>query len=141
MLIMTYPLVKDPKILLSVMDNVFLSLSSSINSIVTYERLFKRIPVSNDNFDSRFAVFRSKIVDRYKINKEYITLIQEVNSILKEHKKSPVEFSRQNKFVICSENYRLKTIGVPDLKKTIIKTKLFISEIERLVSKNAGIFK
>jgi len=141
MLIMTFPLVRDPKLLLAVLENIFSALSNAVFSIVYYERLFKRIPLYQDNFESKFNIFRSKIVTKYQINIEYVNLVQEVKEILSEHKKSPVEFSKGDRFVICSESYHVKTIGVPELKKQIAKTKLFILDIERLVSKNAGIFK
>ncbi|MBU1201947.1 MAG: hypothetical protein KJ583_00535 [Nanoarchaeota archaeon] len=141
MLIMTFPLVKDPKLLLAVLENTFSALSNAMFSIVYYERLFKRIPQHRDTFESKFNLFQTTIVPRHSINKEYVKLIQEIREVLLDHKKSPVEFSRGDRFVICSENYHVKTIGVPELKKQIMKTKLFVSDIERLVSKNAGIFK
>ena len=141
MLIMAFPLVKDPKILLSVTENIFSALSNSMSSLVYYERLFKRVPVFQEDFDSKFNIFKQYLVEKYSIRREYLNLIQEIREILAEHKKSPVEFSRGDRFVICSSNYRLKTIGVPELKRYIAQTKMFMSDMERLVNKNAGIFK
>lgn len=141
MLIMTFPLVKDPKLLLAVLKNIFLALKNSVYCLLYYERTFKRIPSFQDNFDSKFNMFKDKLVQKHNIHKEYLRLIQDVREILLEHRKSPVEFSRGDRFVICSSNYRMKTITVKDLKKHIAKTKLFITDIERLVSKDAGIFK
>ncbi|MBU0665747.1 MAG: hypothetical protein ABIC91_04990 [Nanoarchaeota archaeon] len=141
MLIMTYPLIKDPKLLLAVIENISSALNNAMTSVLLYERLFKRVPVFQDTFDSKFNVFRQRIVDRYQINKEYLKLIQEVREIISQHKKSPVEFARKDKFVICSENYRIKTLGVPEMKTYIAKTKMFIEDIVRIVSKNDGIFK
>jgi len=141
MLIMTFPMVKDPKLLLAVLENTFSSLVSSMDSLLFYERLFKRVPPFQDSFDSKFNLFRERLVERHNINKEYLNLIQELRDILLAHKQSPVEFSRGDRFVICSSNYRMKTIGIDDLKKYIAKTKLFSVDIERLVSKDAGIFK
>ncbi|MAG38993.1 hypothetical protein CMO90_02790 [Candidatus Woesearchaeota archaeon] len=141
MLIMTFPLVKDPKLLLAVMKNIFSSLNNSMSSLLYYERLFKRIPIFQDSFESKFIVFKNKMVSKHHIDNEYVNLIQEIREILLAHKNSPVEFSRGDRFVICSDNYRMKTIKVSDLKKYVAKTKLFIIDINRLVSKNAGIFK
>ncbi|MBU0471149.1 MAG: hypothetical protein KKF65_00865 [Nanoarchaeota archaeon] len=141
MLIMTFPMIKDPKILLAVLQNINSALANAMFSVVYYERLFKRIPQFQEDFDSKFNVFKGKIVEKYNINKAYLNLIQEIREILLEHKKSPIEFSRGDRFVICSSNYRMKTISVDDIKKHIAKTKLFIIDMERLVSKDAGIFK
>jgi len=52
MIFMTYPLVKDSKLLLSIIQNIFLALTNAMSSILYYERLFKKIPSFNDNFDS-----------------------------------------------------------------------------------------
>jgi hypothetical protein len=141
MLIMTFPLVKDPKILLAVLSSTFSALTNATDSLVTYERVFKRIPPPQDTFESKFNVFKDQISKRYNINSEYIKLILEIKEILNTHKKSPIEFSRNDRFIICTENYRMKTISVEELKKYIAKTKMYITEIERLVNKNAGIFK
>lgn len=141
MLIMTFPLVKDPKILLSVADNTFSAAEGAMNALLLYERLFKRIPEFQDSFEPKFEVFRSTLVPRHSLSKEYVALLRDLKDILSEHKKSPVEFSRGDRFVICTENYRVKSVGVPELKKYIAKSKMFILDIDNLVSKNAGIFK
>lgn len=141
MLIMTYPLVKDPKLLLAVLENLFSALTNSVSSLLYYERTFKRIPIFNEDFDSKFALFKDKLVLKHNINKEYLVLIETIREMLVEHKKSPVEFSRGDRFVICSSNYRMKTISVNDIKKYVAKTKLFVADMDRLVRRDAGIFK
>ncbi|MFH1588942.1 MAG: hypothetical protein ABIB43_00030 [archaeon] len=141
MLIMTFPLVKDPKILLAVLENIYQSLTSSMDSLLFYERTFKRIPAFQDSFESKFNVFKDKLVPKHSINKEYSELIRSIRELLVEHKNSPVEFSRGDRFVICSSNYRMKTITVADMKKYIAKTKLFVADMDRLVRRNEGIFK
>ena len=57
MIFMTYPLVRDNRLLLSIIQNIFLALTNSMSSILYYERLFKKIPSFNDNFDSKFTIF------------------------------------------------------------------------------------
>jgi len=141
MIFMTYPLVRDNKLLLSIIQNIFLALANAMSSILYYERLFKRIPAFNDNFDAKFTVFRTKCVDRLHIDKKYIKLISEIKDIIIEHKKSPVEFERNNKFVICSSTYRMRTISVEEIKKYITETRMFIQEANNIVSRNEGIFR
>jgi len=141
MIFMTYPLVRDNRLLLSIIQNIFLALANAMSSILYYERLFKRIPAFNDNFDAKFTVFRIKCVDRLNIDKKYIKLISEIEDIIIEHKKSPVEFERNNKFVICSSTYRMRTISVEEIKKYITETRMFIQEANNIVSRNEGIFR
>lgn len=140
MITMTYPLVKDTRLLVSVMENLFLALTSSMASVLYYERLFKKIPPFHNNFDSKFNMFRAKIVPRYNINKEYVDMINEIKDIIVQHKKSPVEFSRKDKFVIASDTYNLKTISVDQIKKYIVQSKQFLIEMEEIVKKDEQIF-
>lgn len=138
MLTQTYPLVKDVRLLLTVLENVFLALSYSMTSVLHYDRLFKRINAFPENFEGRFYFFRDKCVPRYKIDKEYLELIREIKDIIIAHKKSPVEFVRNDRFVICSENYRMKTVSVEQLKKYIAKSKIFVQETSNIVTKQNG---
>ncbi|MBS1267051.1 MAG: hypothetical protein MAG795_01022 [Candidatus Woesearchaeota archaeon] len=141
MMVMTYPLVKDSKLLLAVLENLFLALTNSVASVLYYERLFKRIPPFHDTFESKFNRFRSKIVPKYNIDMKYVKMIKEIKDIIVMHKKSPVEFTRKDKFVIASKNYKIKTISVEQIKEYIKDTKSFVAQMEEIVSKNEQIFK
>lgn len=141
MLTQTYPLVKDAKLLLAVLDNIFLSLSYAMSSVLSYDKLFKKISVFPENFEARFHVFKEKCAPRYNIDKEHLSLIREIKDIIIAHKKSPVEFARNDRFVICSENYRMKTVSVDQLKKIIQKSKMFVQETSNIVNKNDRIFR
>ena len=126
MLFMTYPLVKDPKLLLSIIENIFASLDFGMSALLQHERLFKRIPPYHDTFPTRFEIFKDKMIPRYKISPNHAKLIIDVRSIISQHKKSPVEFARKDKFVICSPSYSLKTIDINLVKKYIFEKSLLI---------------
>lgn len=136
MLTQTYPLIKDPKLLLAVMENVFLSLTNAVSSLLYYERFFQRIPPFQETFDSKFNMFKMKCAQKYKINLEYLALIQNVKEIIVQHKNSPIEFSRKDTFVICNGCYKVRTINVSMMKDFIKKTKLFIQEVDNIVVNN-----
>ena len=141
MLTMTYPLVKDTKLLLVIMENLFLSLTYAMSSILYYERLFKRIPLFSDNFESKFSIFKEKCINKYDIPQEYVRLLQNVKSTMMEHKKSPIEFERKGTFVICSDSYKLRTISTSQIKDYIAKTKEFIQISSNITHKNEEIFR
>ncbi|MCK5283168.1 MAG: hypothetical protein KAK00_07190 [Nanoarchaeota archaeon] len=136
----TYPLVQDSKLLLAVIENVFLALTNSMGSILYYERLFKRIPPFQDTFDSKFNMFQARIVDRNKIDRKHIDMIREVKDIIIQHRKSPIEFRRKDKFIICNEDYKMRTISFNDIKEYIKRTKEFINISESITIKNEEIF-
>lgn len=140
MLTMTYPMVKDPKLLLAVMENIFLALTNSIGSLLYYERNYKRVPPFQDTFVSKFNVFKEKCVKEYHISPETVMMVGEIKDIILEHKKSPVEFTRNDSFVICSENYKMKTISFDKMKGYISKSKIFMKNINNIINKNQQIY-
>jgi hypothetical protein len=125
---------------ISIVENVFLALTNAMGSVLYYERLFKRIPPFQDNFASKFNMFRERCIEKHGINREHVELIQNVKEIILQHKKSPMEFTRNDSFVICSEDYKMKAISVVEIKDYLNKTKLFIQEASNIVSKNESIF-
>jgi hypothetical protein len=141
MVSVTYNVVKDTKLLVAILDNLNLSLQETMNSILYYDRLFKKIPPFQDSFESRYNMFRLKCARHYKLDTEYITTIAEVKEMLDEHKKSPVEFVKNDKFIICNESYRMKALSIIDIKKYVARAKLFIQEANIITSKNETIFK
>jgi len=141
MLSITYPLVKDTKLLLAIIENVFLAYTHSMSSVLYYDRLFKRIPHFQDNFESKFNIFKEISASKYGVDADHLKHIQEIKEIIVEHKKSPIEFVRKDRFVICSDNYRMKSIGVEEIKNYITKAKLFIQEMDNITKKNEGIFR
>ena len=139
MLTVTYPLVKDPKLLLAVMENLFLSLTKAMASILYYERYYKRIPPFHDTFESKFNMLRLKVAGMYNMRPEYIKMIEEIKSTIVEHKNAPVEFARKDIFVIYSDNYSMKTLSIKEMKEYVAKAKLFISDISNITRKNERI--
>lgn len=140
MLTMTYPMIKDPKLLLSAIESLFLAFSYGMSSVLYYERLFKRIPLFPDDFRSKFEVFKDRCSERYNLDKEYLKIMQELKEIIVAHKKSPMEFPRNDAFVICSADYRTKVIFPNMIKIYVEKAKLFIKRVSAIVSKDEAIF-
>ena len=68
-------------------------------------------------------------------------MLKEIKDIIVQHRRSPVEFVRKDRFVICSDNYRIKTISIDQIKDYIAKAKNFIQLTNFIVSKNEGIFR
>ena len=136
----TYPLLKDPKLLLSTVDNIFLAYSKSIGSLLHYERLFKRIPNFQDDFYNKLVMLRNECAEKYNIKQEDINRIKEIKEIIVQHRKSPVEFVREDRFVICSDDYSMKIIDVNELKVMLANAKEFICKVNNITKKNEIIF-
>jgi len=136
----TYPLIKDTKLLLGVTENLFLALTQAMSSILHHERLFKLVPPFHDNFESKFNLLHQKR-SRYNIQQEHLDLMLELKEIILLHKKSPVEFRKKDRFIICTKNYKVKAITANQLKNYLKKTKGFLDLTNHTVSRNEYIFK
>ncbi len=86
-------------------------------------------------------MFRNRCAEKYDIKQEDINIIREIKDIIVQHRKSPVEFAREDRFIICSDDYSMKTIRVDELKKMIISVKRFVEKINSITSKNEEIFR
>ncbi|MBN1275117.1 hypothetical protein JXA12_02395 [Candidatus Woesearchaeota archaeon] len=140
MLTMTYPLVKDPKLLLAVLENLFMAITNSMAAVLYYERIFKRVPPFHDTFESKFNLFKTKIVPRHKIDLKWVRFIAEVKEYVQEHKESTTEFPRKDKFIMADHNYRMKALDERLLKQHLSKTKELVHLLLQLVSKNDAMF-
>lgn len=140
MLNVTYPLIKDTKILLGVTENLFLTLTQSMSSILHHERLFKLVPSFNDNFESKFHILHQKR-SRYNMDQEFFDLMLELKDTILLHKKSPVEFRKNDRFIICTNNYKVKAITANQLKNYLKKTREFLNLMNQITSKYKTIFK
>ncbi|MFH1276403.1 MAG: hypothetical protein ABIH82_04800 [Candidatus Woesearchaeota archaeon] len=129
----TFPLIKDPKLLIGVMQNILATLEFSIDTILEYEKQLRLVPNYEFQFQSKFNMFRYKSAKRNKIPQELINLIVDLKEILEMHKKSPMAFQRGNKFVICTHDYRLHTISIDDIKQYLIKTNQFLSLTDQAI--------
>ncbi|MFC1753999.1 hypothetical protein ACFL96_11515 [Thermoproteota archaeon] len=136
MLTQTYPLVNDPRLLLTVLENIFLALTNSMGSLLYFERLYKKIPPFQENFESKFNMFKMRIVEKYNIDKGQITFVGDIKNMIVSHKKSPMEFSRKGIFVICSEDYKMKTLTPDEIKNYVSRAKGFMSEIDSIIRQN-----
>ena len=123
----TYPLINDPKLLLGVVNNIFLSIEASIEIILEYEKQLLLISPYSKEFQNKFNIFRSNSAKRHEINKQDIINIEQIHTILTLHKKSPVEFRRKDRFIICNKDYKMYEITTKEIKN-YLKTNIHLLE-------------
>ena len=120
MLTMTFPLVKDPKLLIAVLSNLCKSMDLSMAG--TLER--EKIPFSNSE-QGRLAAYKRYLSRKLRTPPETLRAYEEMQSTLKEHAASSVAFRRNDKFVICNEGYKLRTLTESTAKKYVALAKTF----------------
>ena len=127
----TFPLIRETKLILTILDNINLSLTNAMNAALEYEKYYKRIMSIPDHFDLKYALFEDKLINKYSILRKEAQLIHQIHHILESHKQSPIEFSRRDKFVICNHNYQMKTITIPEVKEFLSQTRTIITKITK----------
>ncbi len=133
----TYPSLKDPKLLLAVVENLFLAINNALTALLHHEEYHGRVPHFRDEFDSKLNLFKLKVATQHHITSDVVSFIHDLKAKVSAHKKSPVEFARKNQFVICSDTYQTHIISPGQLKKDIEKTKLFVHQVQAITGKEA----
>jgi len=130
----TFPLMKDHKLLLGIVHNLFNSLDAAMTAILQYERDLHLVSGFNEaDFQSKFNTFRSKSVRRNQISSSIVSLIQELKEIVELHQKSPMVFQRGASVVICDKQYELKSITARDAAHYVNQTKEFLDVMEKVM--------
>ena len=65
MLYVTYPLVKDHKLLIHILENIDKSLKCSIDAYLRYDRIYKRIKANPETFLEKINIFSKISSKRY----------------------------------------------------------------------------
>jgi hypothetical protein len=132
----TYPLIKDVKLLINIIENLYQAMVYGMNAILEYDKLFKRISQFPEDFETKIDIFKTSCAKRYNINREYIVMIEDLKSILDHRNKSPVEFIRRDKFVICNGSFKMKTLNYNKVKDFVNNVKPFIIKINKILRKD-----
>lgn len=131
----TYPLIKDTKLLTTIAENLYVSLIKSMEAVLYYDRLYKRIPEYPPSFIEMFQIFKVKCVPRYHIPREGLVIIQDIHQFLENRKKSALEFSRKDKFIIATREYRLSALTLDKLKNYLYQSRTFLNQINNVLLK------
>ncbi len=128
MIYVTYPVIKDKRLLLKTIDHIYEAMILTVSSILQYDFLNRRINLYKNNAQENFEVFIEKCARRYNITSEEINELQEVLAITESHRNSPIEFLRKEKVIIMSDLLKTTIIDAERLKK-------YLGLAKRLVEK------
>ncbi len=123
----TYPIVKDKRLLLKILEEVYKTLLNTINAILQYDYLWKKIRLYKDPKEN-FRVFRDYCAPRYMITKEQVIEILDILSLVEKHKRSPLEFSRNDKVIIMTDSLKTSIIDIEKIKKYLILSKAILQK-------------
>ena len=132
LLYMTYPLVKDKRLLLKILSEIKNGIASCMNAVLQYEYLYGRVRLSSDP-KINFKKFLEKCCPRYNISNTDIKKIIKLFEIIEKHKNSPMEFIREEKIVILSENMNSETITLEKVKEFLEVSKNVLKKAKDVI--------
>jgi hypothetical protein len=139
MLGVSYPLLNDPKILVSVANNMLIAVDSALASVLEHEKLFKKISNIPESPDGKYILIRQRSPKGFE-DKNY-EVIKDLMEIVNGNKASPVGFPRQDKYVIASDTYELRTLTTKELAGYLVKVRGIVEQLYEMTRKNDGIFR
>ena len=131
----TYPLLKDKKLLLKILLETKNAIIYSLNSILQYEYLFKRIRLHTDP-KINFKTFQNKCAAKYGITESQIKLIMNLLDLSEKHKKSPMEYLKNDKIVILSKSSEQTILPIEKIKEFVELSKNILKKIESRFLRN-----
>jgi len=128
MIYITFPLIKDKRLLLAILSELNVIILNILNSILQYDYIHKKIALSKDARENleTFIQFSSK---NYGINEEEIKKILEILDLGEKHKKSPFEFVKEEKVVILSENLNPAVVTIEKAKEFLLLEKTILKKV------------
>jgi len=132
MLYMTYPLIKEKRLLLKILNETYQAVLNIVNAILQYEYLYKRIQLYKSAKDN-FSVFKNQCAPRFQISPEQVSKIREIFELIEKHKNSPFEFVRNDKVVIMTNALKTDTVTIEKMKSYILLTKDLLRKADTII--------
>ena len=136
MLYVTYPLMRDNKLLIHIVRNIDKSLEKSVDAFLRYELLYKQIRNHPSLFRDKLSLFKKISSRKYNFDDDEIDIISIVRELIKKHNTSPVEFVRGNKLIITDDKFNIETLTFNNVKVIISKAKPFILKLNNILGKD-----
>jgi len=129
LLLKTYPMIQDPKILLPIVSDVYNSLRLALMGVLYYELFFKRVKPFSDDLDEQIAVFEDYCMEKYPDLAGFPKEIKELKKILDAHKDSSVEFAKNEEIRMFDDNYHSIIVSYKDVSNYLSNAKVFINSL------------
>jgi len=124
----TYPQVQEPKMLALIVDNVNMVFLNCMESLLMYERMYKRIEPVKGDFNSELMLLRDHCFRRYGYPGQVGNVIAEVKMLADKKRTCPQEFRRKDNYILCSEDYKLDAINFKTVKNYVHEAKRFLDK-------------
>ena len=123
----TFPIIKEKRLLLKVLEEANYALLNTINAILQYEYLRKQTRIFSSTQEN-LNLFK-KLAPNYNISNLELNKLLEIIEISEKHKKSSFEFTKDDKIVITSEGMHTDSITYERIKLYLMEIKEFMRKV------------
>lgn len=116
----TFPLTKDTKVLLGVLTHLYKAQERMLSALVEKGEHSQKIVLAHKDFPKVCA-------------ETDFAVLQETQELQEEHLSCPVEFTKNEKVVLCDDNYVMKLVEAGALSKYLRTTKSLLKKIQLVV--------
>ena len=134
MLYVTYPLIKDNKLIITMADNIVNGMISAMDAVLMYEKLYKRISDYPEDFKGKIILFKGSIANRYKIERDSIVAMEDLKSFLDERKIGSTEFTKNDKYMFFSQKQEVKSLGIDKIKQNLNISKELLRKVNGILA-------
>ncbi len=135
----TYLVVPDPKLALSVAERLHEALCKCMDALIHHEYLYKRIDTVPSTFRDKFTLLKHNLTTTYAIPHDIITTLADLAALMESKAQSSIEFTRKDKYVIALRDYQLHTITMPKIKRYIPAVKSFIAQVNTIINTHGNL--
>ncbi len=125
----TSRLIKDKKIIVSVVDHINKALLNSINSYMYREKMYKRLRNIPEDKGLLIRLFFSKYAKDLNLNKSLESMSQKIMRAMDSYNKQGMMLKRTNKFVVISPSYEVIDFDMNEVRKWLDEAKVFVKKI------------
>jgi hypothetical protein len=116
---LTYALIDEKRILLKIFDEIFKVVDNCIKAVFLYE--------SSD--DTSWDIFLRYFSRKYGLDEKQTGFLVSIYTLNEKHQKSAMEFVREDKMVIMSDNLGLNTLDIKKIKEYLAFAKEFFKKV------------
>lgn len=128
MLSKAYPVAKDPKLFLAVSEDIFFALMECVEAVLSVDGKSSsdaQSDVHDDPAKDVLSAFRES-APKYHFGSEDFKLLSNLSRIVSAHRESPVEFVRQESFVICDGAYCFERLSFEEMQNFLFAARQFL---------------
>jgi len=131
----TYPLLKESKLLLAVLERIHDSHTALLQAVLTFEREARTIPPFHANFESMWNTVTLRLATKYSPTGSELTLFKTIEQTIKFHKEAAVAFGRKGDLILASDEYVIQKITLESVSGAMRDTQKIITNWSRLLKK------